>query len=75
MREFDIIKYCVEHDMSVNYGKLSICDLSLSSGYKGNRKYQVYMETKQRFAENYTNLGDAVTKFIELKQQMRPNVY
>jgi hypothetical protein len=75
MNEFNNIKQCVLGDMSVNYGKLSICDLSNSSGYKGKRKYQVYLETKNRFAENYLSLDDAVNKFLELKETIKPNVY
>ena len=75
MSEFDIIKYCVLSDMSVNYGKLSISNIRLSSGYKGNRCYQVYYEAKDRFAENYISLDDAVNKFLELKLKVKKYVY
>ena len=75
MNESLAIKMCLLGDMSVNYGKLTLCDLANSSGYKGKRRYQVYLETKQRFAENYVSLDDAVTKFLELKQTIQPNVY
>lgn len=76
MSEFDSIKLLVEQKMSVNYGKISICDLSFSSGYKGKRKYQVYNEdSRNKFAENYFELSDAVDKFLELKAKSKPYVY
>lgn len=73
--DFKAVKLCLLNDMSVNYGKLSISNLANSSGYKGKRKYQVYLETKNRFAENYLELDDAINKFLELKETIKPNVY
>lgn len=75
MTEHQRIKNCILDDMSVNYGRLSISDLHLSSGYRGTRRYQVYCESKNRFAENYWDLDKAVEKFLELKAGIKPYVY
>lgn len=75
MTEKEIIKYCVENRMSLDYGRLSICDLVNTSGYKGRHRYQVYYEIGNKFAENYISLDEAVDKFLELKQTARYYVY
>ncbi len=75
MTEFQAIRLLLENKMSVDYGRLSISDLHWSSGYRGARRYQVYYEGGNRFAENYYELDKAIEKFLELKKQYKPYVY
>lgn len=71
----EAIKEIILNKGTVNYGKLTICDIRLWSNYKGNRYYQVYCETKDRFADNYVDLDEAIDKFLELKKLIKPYVY
>lgn len=75
MSEYEAIRLLLENKMSVDYGRLSISDLRFSSGYRGKRCYQVYLESSNRFAENYSDLDKAIEKFLELKAQTKPYVY
>ena len=59
---------------SIEYKRLSICDLRDYYNFYRRRKdpiYQVHCDdSKNRFSKVYKNISDAVNTFIELKKKL-----
>jgi hypothetical protein len=73
--EADIYAWCVSQGITLEIGKLSLCDLrnfrySEVTGHK--RKYQIYYgEDKDSFSVIYEDPKEAAIKFVELKKRIR----
>jgi hypothetical protein len=69
-----LIAWCMEEELSIEYGKLSLCDLRNfrhSSVYQ-DRRWQVHSEdSKYPWSMIYDELGPAIEKFLELKRKVR----
>ena len=66
--------WCIEEDMSIQYGKLSLCDLRNfnHSMLYDNRRYQVHSEdVKYPFSAIYDDVEPAIEKFLELKTKVK----
>lgn len=62
--------WCIEDGLSINYGRLSLCDLRnfRHSSIRYNRKYQVHCDDKRYpYSKIYEDLDSAVSKFMEIK--------
>lgn len=66
-----VYQVCIEQGLSLQYGKLSLCDLRnfRYSHVKYDRKYQVHCEDARcEHSMIYEELEPAVEKFVELKK-------
>lgn len=73
-QEKQLYKLCIDNDVSVQYGKLSLCDLRnfYYSNVYDNRRYQVHSDdNKYPWSKIYDNLDAAVEKFLEIKKKAR----
>ena len=66
--------WCLEEDLSIEYGKLSLCDLrnfNYSNVYY-DRRYQVHCDDpKHQHSIIYTKIEPAIAKFRELKKKVK----
>lgn len=72
--EISLYAWCIHQGLSLQYGKLSLCDLRnfQYSQVKNNRKYQVHCDDYQySFSGIYEELQPAIVKFIELKSKVK----
>jgi hypothetical protein len=66
-----VLRYCLEHDIELQYGKLSLCDLWNHGFRRPRRRYQVHCEdNKFKFSMIYDELGPAVEKFSYIKKRI-----
>jgi len=73
-QEINLYAWCLHEGLSLEYGKLSLCDLRNFnySQVKNNRKYQVHCEEHNNiFSLIYDELEPAIEKFIELKKRTK----
>jgi len=66
--------WCLEEGMSLEYGKLSLCDLRnfKHSDVYNNRRYQVHSDdSKYSFSMIYDSEKSAIEKFLELKTKVK----
>jgi hypothetical protein len=66
--------WCMEEGLSIEYGKLSLCDLSgfRYSQLSMNRRWQVHSDdSKHSWSMIYDELEPAIEKFLELKQKVK----
>ena len=69
-----LIAWCLEENLTIEYGKLSLCDLRdyRHSQVYDNRRYQVHCEDHQYpHSGIYEDAEPAIEKFLELKQKVR----
>lgn len=72
--EISLYAWCIKQGLSIQYGKLSLCDLRnfRYSHVKNDRKYQVHCDDHQyEFSGIYEDLKPAIVKFIELKKKVK----
>lgn len=72
--EINLYSWCLFQGVSLEYGKLSLCDLRNFnySQVKNDRRYQVHCEDyRNPFSAIYDEVEPAVTKFIELKSRVK----
>lgn len=63
-----VVTYCLENDIELQYGKLSLCDLWNHGFRRPKRRYQVHCEDNiLKFSMVYDELGPAVEKFLYIK--------
>jgi len=66
MNEFDICKCALQLELDLQYKKLLICKLS---NHGVNREsYQVDMPGKKSYSKIFSDINEAVSKFLELKK-------
>ena len=73
-QEINLYAWCLHEGLSLQYGKLSLCDLRhfRYSNLKNDRKYQVHCEDGQNnWTMIYDDLKTAIIKFLELKKRVR----
>jgi hypothetical protein len=73
-QEVFLYEICIDEDISLQYGKLSLCDLRnfRYSDVKNDRKYQVHCDDyKYPWSMIYDELKPAVRKFVELKEKVK----
>jgi hypothetical protein len=85
MEEFYVMKKLLLDGVEFQYGKLTLCDLTKYSSFRGTRRFQVHCEdqritevdqktgkTRQGFYYVYqvAELDKAVSKFLELKNRI-----
>jgi len=66
--------WCLKEGLSVDYGKLSLCDLRnfRHSTLYDNRRYQVHCDDDRcMWSMIYDEVGPAIEKFMELKRKAR----
>lgn len=74
MTEKDVYLFCLENNVNLEYGKLTLCDLR---NYSHNmlvkhRRYQVHCEDRKfEFSQIYDQKEDAVDKFLQIKNTIR----
>ena len=60
---------------SIEYQKLSICDLRDYYNFYRKRRDPIYQvqcdDSKNRFSKTYKNINEAVNNFIEIKKKLR----
>lgn len=70
----EVYAYCLDEGISIQYGKLSLCDLMnfyYSNVYK-DRRYQVHCDDhKNPCSMIYDEKGPAIEKFLELKKKVK----
>lgn len=69
-----IYMWCIEQGVSLQFGKLSFCDLRnfRYSNVYNNRRYQVHCEDYNcPWSKVYDELGPATEKFMELKNKSK----
>ena len=69
-----LYKWCLEEGLSIEYGKLSLCDLAnfRHSMVYNNRRYQVHCDdTRAPFSSIYDEMEPAINKFMELKRKVK----
>ena len=69
-----LIAWCLEEGLSIEYGKLSLCDLRnfRHSQVYQDRRYQVHSDdSRYPWSAMYDELGPAIEKFLELKTRVR----
>ena len=75
MSETNYYKSVLLDGCSIEYHRLSICDLRDYYDFYRRRKdaiYQVHCEdSKNRFSKIYKNINEAVETFIEIKKKLR----
>jgi len=75
MNEFQLYKTCINNDVDLNYGKLSLADLRHYNLRTRKFCYQIYCDDYRfKFYKLYTvdELDDAVKQFIEIKKKIAP---
>lgn len=73
-QEMSLYAWCMEMGLSIEYGKLSLCDLRnfKYSNVRYNRCYQVHCDDKNyAWSMIYDDLESAITKFMELKTKVK----
>ena len=69
-----LIQWCMDENMTLEYGKLTLCDLRnfrYSQLYM-DRRWQVHCEDSRcPWSMIYDELEPAIEKFLELKNQVR----
>ena len=73
-QEKSLYAWCMEMGLSIEYGKLSLCDLRnfKYSDVYNNRCYQVHCEDKTYpWSMIYDQIEPAITKFMELKTKVK----
>lgn len=73
-QEMSLYAWCMEMGLSIEYGKLSLCDLRnfRYSNVRNDRCYQVHCEDKTySWSMLYNDLESAITKFMELKTKVK----
>ena len=69
-----LVAWCLEEGMSIQYGRLSLCDLRnfRHSHVYDNRRYQVHSEdSRYPWSAIYDEVEPAIEKFLELKRKVR----
>ena len=69
-----IYKWLLDEGCSVEYGRLSLCDLTnfRHSHVYDNRRYQVHSDdTKCPWSAIYEEIEPAINKFMELRRKVR----
>lgn len=69
-----LIAWCLEEGLSIEYGKLSLCDLRnfRHSHIYDDRRYQVHSEdSRYPWSGIYDSKEAAIEKFLELKRKVR----
>jgi hypothetical protein len=69
-----IYRYIIEQGNSLQYGKLSLCDLVnfYYSNVKRDRRYQVHCDdNKYPWSKIYDNLDSAIEKFLEIRKRIK----
>jgi hypothetical protein len=70
----DYYKNVLLDGCSIEYKKLSICDLRDYYDFYSRRKTPIYQvhchDSKHRFSKIYDNVGDAINRFVELKKKL-----
>jgi len=70
----DYYKNVLLDGCSIEYQKLSICDLRDYYNFYSRRKTPIYQvhcdDTKNRFSQIYKDITDAVNSFVELKKKI-----
>lgn len=69
-----LIAWALDEGMSLDYGKLSLCDLRnfRYSNIFQDRRYQVHCEDSRcPWSGIYNRLEPAIEKFLELKKKVR----
>ena len=80
MNEFSVLKKLVADGVELQFGKLTLCDLSHYMRFRGHRRWQIYYESYDRRGEFkgfyfvYKELDQALTKFLELKAKANNKV-
>lgn len=75
MSEFQLLKKLVLDGMELTYGKLTLCDLSHYSKYRGDRKWQIYCNDKRNPCYLvFKDVAEAIYKFLELKIKISAKV-
>jgi hypothetical protein len=73
-QEKSLYAWCMEVGLSIEYGKLSLCDLrnfKYSEVHK-ERKYQVHSDdARYPWSGLYDDISNAIEKFMELKQKVK----
>jgi hypothetical protein len=74
MNEFDTYLDCVDADVDIQYGRLSLCNLKhYMPGYSRKRIYQVHCDdSNEKYSQIFEHPEHAIIKFIELKRKIRP---
>ena len=73
-QEINLYCWCIHEGVNLDYGKLSLCDLSnfRYSHLKDDRRYQVHCEdTGYVWSAIYDDLNAAVNKFVEIKNKIK----
>ncbi len=74
VQEANLYAWCLHQGLSLDYGKLSLCDLRnhRHSNIKDNRRYQVHCEDQHYpWSMIYDEVGPAINKFLELKAKVK----
>lgn len=69
----ELYKWCILDGSSVQYGKLSLCDLRnfKYSNVFNNRQYQIHCDdNKYNWSKIYDSLESAIEKFIEIQNKI-----
>jgi len=82
--EFQVIRDLLLDGVELTYGKLTLCDLTKYSAFRGTRRYQVFCDdNKIRDEKGRTgyykvfqtqDIDKAVSKFLEIKQQLNSRI-
>ena len=74
MTEFELYLDCMDNDVDLQYGRLTLCNLKhYIPGYNKKRTYQVHCDdAKIKFSGLYEHIEHAIRKFIELKREVKP---
>jgi hypothetical protein len=73
-QRINLYAWCLEEGVSLEYGKLSLCDLRnfRHSSLKDNRRYQVHCEDHTYpWSMIYEEVEPAIIKFLELKTKIK----
>ena len=74
VQQKNLYAWCIEEGNSIQYGKLSLCDLRnfQYSDVYDDRKYQVHCDD-QKFpcSKIYNEIGPAIEKFLEIKKKVK----
>jgi len=86
MNEFSLYKLCALQDITLQYGKLTLCNVTMYNIKERKYKWQVHCDDRRvstskdpdtpGFSKLYTadQLDDAIKKFIELKNKVSPRI-
>jgi competence protein ComGF len=85
MSEVQLLKKLILDGIELTYGKLSLCDLTHYSRFRGTRRWQIFCNDKratdfesrqkeQGFYKVYHDLDDALQKFFEIKLKISNRV-